>query len=247
MSAASEFVLAVQFLTRLPTPQVRDFSEALLARSSRWFPLVGLIIGALLAGLAWAGLSLDPWLAALAVLLGWMGITGGLHLDGLADLADALGAAHRSPERLLAVMKDPHLGSFGVLALIAQCATKLVLVMLLARAGAWPVLLLVSAWARWGVYAWQTLPPLAPGMAERFAWAHSRYAPWLWWLALSAMSAWLAPWLLAAPLLVWAYRWWLRWRLGGVSGDCLGAGIELTESALLALAAVAMAVTVLAV
>ncbi|GLS05718.1 adenosylcobinamide-GDP ribazoletransferase [Chitiniphilus shinanonensis] len=285
-----EPVLAIQFLTRLPTPQVPDFQPALLAGAARWFPAVGLLLGALLTAAAWGGSRIDPWLAALAATLGWAWLTGGLHLDGLADLADALGASHRDPERLLAVMKDPHLGSFGVLALLGQFAAKLVLAMLLAREAAWAALLLAPAWARWGVFAWQTLPPLGridlqtrdalvrgpdgcaehgaadslpickpcdkadagprtnpqgrtafaptfegrfaqtPGMAERFGWRRPPLAPWGWAAALAALSWWLAPALLLAPLAVWLYRVWLARRLGGVSGDCLGAGIELTET-----------------
>lgn len=232
-------ILAVQFLTRLPTPAVRDFEPALLARSVSWFPLVGLLLGALLSALVSAGQLVDPWLAALLGLLGWMALTGGLHLDGLADMADGLGAAHRDPQRFLAVLKDPHLGSFGVLTLIGQCGAKLVLLMLLARSqpgiALYPLLLLVPAWARWGVYLWQGLPPLASGMAEQFGWQRSRRAPWLNLIILATLSAWLAPLLLLAPLLCLAYRFWLQRRLGGVTGDCLGAGIELVESGLLLL------------
>lgn len=229
----TRFWLAVQFLTRLPTPATPDFQPQLLVESARWFPLVGLLLGALLALPLWLGAQLDPWLLAWLGLLAWAWLTGGLHLDGLADLADGLGAAHRDRARLLAVMKDPHLGSFGVLALILQCSAKLVLLMLLARAQGWAALWLIPAWARLGPLFWQSLPPLAPGLAEAFSWRIPQRARLLWLLALLALSAWLAPALLLAPLLLWAYHTWLRRKLGGVSGDCLGAGIELVESALL--------------
>ena len=97
------FILSTQFLTRLPTPQVADFRPEDLARSALWFPAVGLLIGALLLAATWLGAQLDPWLGALFGLLAWVWVTGGLHLDGLADLADGLGAAHRDPARLLAL------------------------------------------------------------------------------------------------------------------------------------------------
>lgn len=229
----TRFWLAVQFLTRLPTPATPDFQPQLLVESARWFPLVGLLLGALLALPLWLGAQLDPWLAAWLGLMAWAWLTGGLHLDGLADLADGLGAAHRDRARLLAVMKDPHLGSFGVLALILQCSAKLVLLMLLARTQGWAALWLIPAWARLGPLFWQSLPPLAPGLAEAFSWRIPQRARLLWLLTLLALSAWLAPALLLAPLLLWAYHTWLRRKLGGVSGDCLGAGIELVESALL--------------
>ncbi|HEY9104457.1 adenosylcobinamide-GDP ribazoletransferase [Chitinimonas sp.] len=232
--------LAIQFLTRLPTPATPDFRPELLVESARWFPLVGLIIGALLTTLAWPACRLDPWLAAWLALLLWVWVTGGLHLDGLADLADGLGAAHRDRERLLAVMRDPHLGSFGVLSLILQCGGKLVLLMLLARAQAWWALLLVPAWARLGVLYWQSLPALSTGMAEAFTWQLPRRARLAWLLALLATSAWFAPALLLAPLCIWAYRHWLQHTLGGVSGDCLGAGVEVCELALLLLCSISL-------
>lgn len=228
-----EPILAIQFLTRIPTPQIDDFEPALLAKSVGWFPAVGLIIGALLVASTYYSAAIDPWLAAIFALALWTWITGGLHLDGLADMSDGLGAAHRDPARFLAVLKDPHLGSFGVLSLIIQCLLKLVLLMLLVRQQQWAALLLIPAWARSGVFIWQTLPALAPGMAEQFAWKNSRKVAIFWWSVLLAISAWFSPALLAAPLVLLVYRQWLKAKLGGVTGDCLGAGIEVSESALL--------------
>lgn len=229
----TELILSIQFLTRLPTPQVQDFSSEKLARSARFFPLVGLIIGSLLLASVWLLSHVDPWLAAWGGLALWIWITGGLHLDGLADMADALGAAHRSPERFLEVMKDPHLGSFGVLTLILQTSGKLVLLMLLATHQQWLALLLIPAWARLGPLYWQTLPPISDGMAREFSWQQQALARPVWLALLIPACLWVAPALLIAPLLIWLYRQWLQKRLGGVSGDCLGAGIELTETGLL--------------
>jgi adenosylcobinamide-GDP ribazoletransferase len=226
-------LLAIQFLTRLPTPQIKDFKDEYLADAGRWFPLVGVVIGVFLAAICWSASLLDIWLAAWLGLLTWVVITGGLHLDGIADVADALGAAHRDKERLLAVMKDPHLGSFGVLTLVVVVSGKLVLLMLLARHQAWFTLVLIPAWARWGIYSWQSLPALAPGMAERFSWQSHRHARLLWLVLLSAASLYLAPVLVVAPILVYLYRRWLAQTLGGVSGDCLGAGVEVVELGLL--------------
>lgn len=226
-------IIAVQFLTRLPTPQLSDFDPAEMPAAIRWFPAVGLIVGGIVAGAWWLGGLIDPWAAGLFGLAAWIMVTGALHLDGLADLADALGASHRDPDRLLAVMKDPHVGSFGVLALILQCAAKLVLLALLAsRIGPAP-LVLVPALARIGPLGWtRWLPPLGSGMAERFAWA-VRPADIAFWAILAVLS-WLfwPPLAVAAPLVIlWAL--WLKARLGGVSGDCHGAGIELVETGLL--------------
>src|SRR3546814_16984540 len=93
----------------------------------RWFPAVGLIVGALVAGAGWAGARIDPWTGALAALILWVAVTGALHLDGLGDIADGSGAAHKDRERLLAVLGDPHAGSFAVVAISLQLIATLVL------------------------------------------------------------------------------------------------------------------------
>jgi adenosylcobinamide-GDP ribazoletransferase len=107
-------VCAFGFLTVLPAGKARLESD-----QQGWmaaaFPLVGAAIGALLIGVAQLPLQRDG--AALAVLLSWVLLTGGLHLDGVADLADGLGAAHVSRERRLAIMKDPRVGAHGALAM----------------------------------------------------------------------------------------------------------------------------------
>ena len=159
----TRLILAIQFLTRLPTPQVREFRPELLAQSARYFPLVGLLIGGLLLLVVQLFHPDQAWIAAWVGVAFWVWVTGGLHLDGLADVSDALGAAHRDPERLLAVMKDPHLGSFGVLSLLVAVSGKLVLLAQLITQQQWWALLLIPAWARFAVYRWQTLPPLGTG------------------------------------------------------------------------------------
>jgi adenosylcobinamide-GDP ribazoletransferase len=227
-------ILAIQFLTRLPTPALTDFKQEELARAAIWFPLVGLLLGGLIAGAVWLGTQVDPWLGALLGLIAWVGLTGALHLDGLADLADALGAAHGDKDRLLAVLADPHLGVFGVTALVMQLLIKLVLLMLLAKAGLFWPLLLVPAWARLGPLLWARLPSIKPGLGERFAWNIGFAGLGVWAALLATASLW-APALLAAPLLILGWHAWLRARLGGMTGDALGAGVEWVESGLLLL------------
>lgn len=247
-------ILAVQFLTRIPTPQVRDFQPEQLARSSRWFPVVGALVGAIVATVAVLAARVDPWLGALAGTVAWIAVTGALHLDGLADLADALGAAHRDRSRFLEVLRDPHVGTFGVLALVVAVAAKLVLLSVLLRDGiGTPAtaldlavdLALAGAWTRYGAVLWsRTLPPLAPGSAERFAWRASPAELVLWALALAVLGAAAGAWIVTAAAPVGLAAWWLylRARLGGMTGDCLGAGVEMTEIAVLAVLAVAAAV-----
>jgi len=236
-------ILAVQFLTRLPTPQIDDFRQEELSRSAIWFPLVGLLIGLLLVIAVWLGASAGPWVAALLVVLVWTGVTGALHLDGAADLADALGASHRDAERFLNVLKDPHIGTFGVVILIALILTKFVTVAWLIHSpdtSLW-ALPLIPAWARLGSIYWsQSLKPLAAGSGEQFSWQIPENTVWLWGAALLLLS-WVTVSLLFALLAIAALLLWrafLQWRLGGMSGDCLGAGIEYCEGAMLLLACV---------
>lgn len=239
-------ILAIQFLTRLPTPQVRDFQPADLARAAVWFPLVGWLVGAMVASATWLGAQVDPWLGALLGLLVWVWVTGALHLDGLCDLADALGAAHGSPHgdqsRLLRVLADPHVGAFGVVALGLQLLSKLVLLMLSAKLALFWPLLLVPAWARLGTLVWARLPSIKPGLGasvstspaerERFAWQTPAWAALLWGVLLLPPCV-LYPGLLSAPVLILAWRAFLLQRLGGMTGDALGAGVEWLESGLL--------------
>jgi adenosylcobinamide-GDP ribazoletransferase len=230
-------ILSIQFLTRLPVPAVSDFRPAELAAGAAWFPLVGALVGALVALAMHLTAGTDPWLGALCGMLAWLAITGGLHLDGLADVADAMGAAHGDPERFMAVLKDPHVGAFGVMALLAAIIARLVLLMLWLKLAIslWGIVLL-AAWARWGALVWsQSLPSISAGFGERFAWQLSTaqllfsgvllFVASIWWLP---ALAWLA------PLSVAAWWGWLRWRIRGMSGDCLGAGIEVCEILMLA-------------
>lgn len=238
------FAVALQFLTRIPV-KVTSYEPSQFASSAPWFPVVGALVGSLVAAALIAGARFDPWLAALAALAVWVLITGALHLDGLADLCDALGAAHRNPARFLEVLKDPHIGTFGVVAIVLAVAAKLVLLMLIAKhAGPVAALILIPAWARYGAYAWShTLPALAEGEAHRFAGAGARAlaGPAGWGIVLAALSAWIAPALLFAIAALFAWWLFLKLRLGGLTGDCLGAGIELTEIALLLAIVVAAA------
>lgn len=235
----TSFILAVQFLTRFPTPQITDFEPASLSRASVFFPVVGLLVGALLSVTLWSGSQIDPWLGAVLTLAAWAFITGALHLDGLSDLADAMGAAHGDPERFHAVLKDPHIGTFGTVTLVVQLATKLVLLMLLAQMELFWLLIPVCAWARLGPLFWaHYLPALkaqsadTSGSGERFAWEIAPASMWTWATVL-LFFAWFAPAFLTAPFILLVWGLYLQLRLAGQTGDALGAGIEVSESLLL--------------
>jgi adenosylcobinamide-GDP ribazoletransferase len=228
-------VVAIQFLTRLPTPRIAVSSDE-FAASMRWFPAVGLIVGALVAGAGWAGAQIDPWTGALCALIVWVAVTGALHLDGLGDIADASGAAHKDRERLLAVLSDPHVGSFAVVTIALQLIAKLVLLHALLDLHALIAIALVPFAARIGPLIWsRALPDLHAGLGSRFRNA-VRPVDFVLWSVLLVAAAWLSPSLLAAPLVFLLWGSWLLRRIGGISGDGHGAGIELGESLLLAAA-----------
>jgi len=230
-------IVAIQFLTRLPTPRISVSSDE-FAASMRWFPAVGLIVGALVAAAGWAGASIDPWTGALAALVVWIVVTGALHLDGLGDIADASGAAHKDRERLLAVLGDPHVGSFAVVAIALQLIAKLVLLHALLDHGALAAIALVPFAARIGPLIWsRALPDLHAGLGSRFRNAVRPVDFLIWSLAFVA-AVWISPSLLTAPLIFLLWGWWLTRRIGGISGDSHGAGIEIGESTLLAAALV---------
>ncbi|GGB98912.1 hypothetical protein GCM10011494_16730 [Novosphingobium endophyticum] len=227
-------VLALQFMTRLPLPAIaadaHDFGRAI-----RWFPAAGLVVGGGIAGAAWLGLRHDPWAGALLALLAWAWLTGGLHLDGLGDIADAAGAAHGDRHRLSAVLADPHIGSFGVIAICLQLAAKLVLLRLaLEDHSPWPLVLILML-ARIGPLVWTLiLPPLHEGMGTTFRAGAKVWVVAAWLAPLAAITVCVEPAMLLALPTIPLWAWWLRRRIGGISGDGHGAGIELAESAALA-------------
>jgi len=232
-------MLALQFMTRLPLPAVaatsRDFGMAI-----RWCPMVGVIVGGAVAGAGWLGALRDPALGALMALLAWVGITGALHLDGLGDIADAAGAVHANPDRLRAVLADPHIGSFGVSAIVLQMLSKLVLLGLAVRAQAFVSLGLIAMLGRIGPLAWaRFLPPLHEGIGTLFRKGATLRALVAWLTGWSVLAAAIEPSLLFALPALPLWTLWLRARIGGISGDGHGAGIELVETAALVVLVVA--------
>ncbi|MCY1671963.1 adenosylcobinamide-GDP ribazoletransferase [Novosphingobium sp. SL115] len=232
-------LLALQFMTRLPLPAIaasdRDFGNAI-----RWFPLAGFAVGAGVAGAAATGAMHGSALGALFGLIAWVAMTGALHLDGLGDIADATGAAHADRSRISEVLADPHIGSFGVTAIALQILAKFVLLDLALQRGSPLLLLFVPVLARIGPIAWALmLPPLHAGFGTLFR----RGANWpvfACWLAVWSLCAGFAcPSLLAALMVIPLWAPWLRARIGGISGDGHGAGVELVETAALVMLVIA--------
>ena len=150
----ASLALAVAFLTRLPVGRWAPASvgPAELSRAAWWFPAVGVLVGAVAGGVGvlalWLGLDGGP-AAVLAVAAGAL-LTGGLHEDGLADCADALGA-HVAPERRREILKDPRNGTFGTLALVLATLLAVTLLAPLSQGELVVDLMAAHAIGRWTV------------------------------------------------------------------------------------------------
>ncbi|WP_166359028.1 adenosylcobinamide-GDP ribazoletransferase [Pseudomonas akapageensis] len=234
------FWIALQFLSSLPVrlpgmPEPRQMGQSLL-----WYPLVGLLFGVLL----WAFdhlLGAAPALLHAALLLcAWVLLSGGLHLDGLADSADAWLGGFGDRERTLEIMKDPRSGPIAVVTLVLVLLLKFAAVLALIEAGQGMALILAPVLGRAAMLGLFLNTPyvrvggLGQALAEHLP---RRQALWVL-LAVAAGSMALAGgqgvWALATAGIVffWLRHLMLR-RLGGTTGDTAGALLELLELAVL--------------
>jgi len=226
-------IAALRWMTVLPMP--KQLEEGDMQKILPWLPVTGLVVGLFVVLACYVGALFDPWLGALLGVFVWLVITGGLHADGLADLTDALGARHGDKKRFIAVLKDPHIGSFGTLALIFLVVSKLVLLKLLIDLEAWWGLLLIPVWARLGVLFWCRLPALTEGFGAYLQGVDISLQANIIFVGLLMISLWLAPSLWLAGVVIYFWYAFLKYQVKGMNGDCLGAGIECSEIALLVL------------
>ncbi|WP_341676014.1 adenosylcobinamide-GDP ribazoletransferase [Niveibacterium sp. SC-1] len=232
------FFTALGFFTRLPVPTWMPYSTERLNHAARWFPLVGWIVGACGALVTWIAARVLPW--PLAVLLGMLAtvlLTGAFHEDGLADSADGLGGGWEKTQ-VLAIMKDSRIGTYGALSLLFGFALKFGALQAMPPRAAVAALLVLHPLSRFAAVSlirWMRYvredadaraKPLAQQMSDR---------EWL----LAAVCG-LLPLVLLRPLTALAVAagvllvtlWWARLltrRLGGYTGDCLGAAQQLAE------------------
>ncbi|MBU1286249.1 MAG: adenosylcobinamide-GDP ribazoletransferase [Alphaproteobacteria bacterium] len=120
----ASFLLAVQFLTRLPIPGWLAYTEARMAGSAAYYPLVGVLVGALCSAVFWgASLLFPPLVSIILAIAAGLLLTGAFHEDGLADTFDGIGGGH-TRESALEIMRDSRLGTYGTLALVAALGLK---------------------------------------------------------------------------------------------------------------------------
>ncbi|HEX8955531.1 MAG TPA: adenosylcobinamide-GDP ribazoletransferase [Burkholderiaceae bacterium] len=237
------FFLALQFFTRLPIPDWVGFREEWLGRTARFFPLVGWIAGALPALVAWEAAHLLPSLPALLLaLIAGVLLTGALHEDGFADVCDGFGGG-ATRERVLEIMRDSRIGVYGALGTGLLLALKLsCLESLPIRDGALgllaahPLSRALAAGLMWRLDYARAEGKAAP-VAQRMSGSEFLFAVLCGLLPAGAMvflrlMPWQAVLAGAAPALVSVLhlaRLFAR-RIGGYTGDCLGAVQQLSET-----------------
>jgi adenosylcobinamide-GDP ribazoletransferase len=233
-------VTALQFLTILPAGKARPFWPQ---KMMPYFPVVGLIIGGLLAGFDAVVAQWWPRPAAAVLdVLFLVVVTGAFHLDGLADTADGFYGGH-SAQTALAIMKDSRVGAIGVVAIVGGLAIKWAGLASLADHRQW-ILIVVPSYARAGMLAGiRFLPYGRPEGGTGQAFFDSPLKASSFWgllpaAVLSGLLGWKGVWLNACfVLLTAAVLFFYRRRLGCITGDMLGASGEICESGLFLLMA----------
>ena len=236
------FFVALKFLTVFPWPKGSERSHVELGRSAIFFPLIGLVLGLILAlvnfllePFASSGLLSVVLVAILALL------TGGLHLDGVGDTFDGLGAGG-DRERMLSIMDDSRTGTFGLIAIVLVLLFKIQALQSM-EVDRWRALLVAPILGRWsmvllGYRSKAAKPGLGSSLIDHLQTTHFLLATVLTLLLVTAiwrangivMMAWVA--VLTTASKIYLYR-----RLGGVTGDTLGAVGELSETSVIVLLA----------
>jgi len=246
---------AFQFLTRMPIPVAAEWSEQRLARSARYFPLVGLTVGTICAGVFLAARIFWPGGALPALLAVGFGVllTGAFHEDGLADTVDGLGGGH-TPAQRLAIMKDSRIGAYGVLALGLSLALKVAaLTSIVPAVSAAVVLVCAHGLSRGVAVAVMSVTPYAADPEGSKVKAAARGVRR--WEALVALAIGAAPLALLSPVAAaictlagaLAAAWpalAARCLIGGHTGDVLGAVEQAFEASFVLTAAALCALSV---
>jgi adenosylcobinamide-GDP ribazoletransferase len=229
--------IAFGLMTTLPLKLPEDWSQGDSGRAAVWYPLVGLVIGAL-TWLTWQGaiLLFPSLVAGIITLVVWVALTGGLHLDGLADCCDGLFVS-ASAERRLEIMKDPHVGAFGAIGLILVLLLKGAALSALTPRTSSGILLAASL-ARWCILP-AGLFPLARsgGMGADFSSGLQRSFIYMsgvlpialaFLLQLQGIIA-----LLVGAIAMLSVLRLANSRIGGVTGDVFGMIVEVVETVVL--------------
>ena len=233
------FLAAVMFLTRLPVGRFHEFREEDVAPSTIYFPVVGVLIG-LAGGLALLmSAALPSFLAVLVSMLVTICLTGGLHEDGLADSADGL-IGGQDPQRRLEIMKDSRIGAYGALALWFSLTAKLLLIESLVAVNlvtAVRAIVIAHCLGRTATVALLTCLPYARIEQSKSSSFGNKvtfrqlapvivFAVALSLLLLGQQGVFC---LAAAVVVAFGCGLYFKGKIGGITGDCLGAANQLVE------------------
>ena len=229
------FLAAVQFLTVIPVPYTCD--ERDLGRSALLFPVIGLLIGAgMLVINIFFGAFFPPLVGNVLLVIAMVAVSGGLHMDGLADTADGFFSA-RPRDRVLEIMKDSRTGVMGVIAVASVLSLKMAALISVPPGLRGSTLLLMPLAGRCAlVIELAALPYARPegGLGALFGADKSRWDPVFAVAVLAAVAGWasglsglVTTGAVVAITLI--FSWWCRQKIGGFTGDTLGAACELAE------------------
>jgi len=229
-------LFALQFLTIIPI-RIRNVNEKTISQSLFYFPLVGLLLGLILAGinnlfvfLHFERLSID-----IILVVSLIALTGGLHLDGLADIFDAF-LSRKSKDEMLKIMRDSHIGVMGVLGLVSVILLKISFLYSITPAGKTTALLLMCLLSRWSLVLAMFLFPYARGEGKAKIFMQQINFKILIFSTFIALALSLVIWqfkgfmiMLMAGLAAYFMSRLINSRIKGITGDALGAINELVE------------------
>jgi adenosylcobinamide-GDP ribazoletransferase len=234
----NRFLAALRFLTILPIPGERGHNESDLASSLVYFPVVGLFIGLTAAGFSLLfGFLFPPMVIAVLVVLVLLAASGGLHMDGLCDSVDGFFSS-RPRERMLEIMRDSRVGAMGVMAIVLVLGLKISALASLDEQSMPRAVLLMPVTGRCSLLILMAVLPYARPEGGRGTLFYTRSARMaaVWAVLLVLLTGWLAAATagiiagMAALIFVLIFAAYCRAKIGGATGDTLGAGCELAET-----------------
>jgi len=236
-------IIALQLLTRLPVPAISRIAAEDLGRSPLYYPIAGLIIGTLLALANHFMFALSIELTAALLLIIWIMLTGALHLDGLADSADAWLGGYGDRARTLSIMKDPACGPAGVVAIVTLLLVKYAALQQVTEFSNWEYLVAAAVIGRVAILALFLTTPYVRehGMGSTITQALPRKPAWAAiFISLTLLISWLH--ILGVVLMLTGLigflllRQLMQRRIGGSTGDTTGAMVEIIETLVLIVA-----------
>lgn len=233
------FLIALQFLTVLPFNIKGKIEEEDFGRSLAYFPVVGLLIGLVLAGAAYISSSLPPLAASALILITWVIITGGIHLDGFADTCDGF-YGKRPREEILKIMRDSRIGTMGAAGVAMLLIFKFAALSSIQTEDLWKVLIAAAVFSRWGQAFVCSVSEYAraEGKAGYFIkyakktdiFAGAAFTLILNWFLMGLEGIILFTLLSAVIFLFLRYA---KRKIGGMTGDTIGAVNEIAEASAL--------------